>query len=93
MRKCLREHTCMSFTFAMAILNGTCFFRSPGIDFVFLGECICVLGLEYKYFLVDTIVRRGVRVEVCVEIHVESFCAETPDCELQRRQEAIYFLL
>ena len=54
-------------------------------------ECIYVLGLEYKYFLVGTIVRRGVRVEVGVEIHVESFCAETPDCKLQRRQQAIFF--
>ena len=37
-------------------------------------------SLECKYFLVGTIVRRGVGVEVGVEIHVESFCAETPDC-------------
>ena len=54
-------------------------------------KCIYVLGLECKYFLVGTIVRSGVRVEVGVEIHVESFCAETPDCELQRRQQAIFF--
>ena len=53
-------------------------------------KCIYVLGLEYKYFLVGTIVRRGVRVEVGIEIHEESFCAETPDCELQRRQQAIF---
>ena len=56
------------------------------------GICIYVLGLEYKYFLVVTIVRRGVGVEVSVEIHVESFYAETPDCELQRGQQAIFFL-
>ena len=48
--------------------------------------CIYVLGQEYKYFLVRTIVRMGVRVVVGVEIHVESFCAETQDCELQRRE-------
>ena len=59
-------------------------------------KCIYVLGLEYKYFLVRTIVRRGVRVEVGVdlygvEIHVESLCPETPDCELQRRQQALFF--
>ena len=46
--------------------------------------------LEYKYFLVGTIVQRGVRVEVGVEIHVESYYAETPDYELQRRQQAIF---
>ena len=33
-------------------------------------KCINVLGLEYKYFLVGKIVRRGVRAEVGVEIHV-----------------------
>ena len=54
-------------------------------------NCIYVIGLEYKYFLVGTIVRRGVRVEVGVEIHVELFFAETPDCELQRKQTAIFF--
>ena len=33
------------------------------------------------------------RVEVGGEIHVESFCAETPDCEPQRRQQAIFFIV
>ena len=27
MRECLGKHSCMSFSFPMAILNGTCFFR------------------------------------------------------------------
>ena len=53
---------------------------------------LCSSLLECKYFLVGTIVWRGVRVEVGVEIHVESFCAETPDCE-KRRQQAIFFIL
>ena len=47
--------------------------------------------LECKYFHFGTIVRRGVRVEVGVEIYVESSCAGTPDCELHRRQQAIIF--
>ena len=54
---------------------------------------LCFSLLECKYFLVGTIVRRGVRVEVGVEIHVESFCAETPNRELQRRQQAIFFII
>ena len=33
------ENSCMSYTFFIAILNETCFFRSLGIDFVFIGEC------------------------------------------------------
>ena len=31
------------------------------------------------------------RVEVGVEIHVEAFCSETPDCEPQRRRQALFF--
>ena len=48
--------------------------------------------LECKYFLVGPTVRRGMKVEVGVEIHVESesFCSETPDCEPRRRHQAIF---
>ena len=53
---------------------------------------LCSSLKECKYFLVGTIVRRGVRVEarpsveVGVEIRVESFCAETQDFKLECRQ-------
>ena len=39
MRQCSREHSCMSCTFCVAILNITCFFRSLMIDFIFVGDC------------------------------------------------------
>ena len=34
----LGKHSCMSFTFYLAILNGICCLRSPGINFVLVGE-------------------------------------------------------
>ena len=40
MRRCLGKHSCMSSTFSIAMLNGTCFLRSPGIDFVFGWEVL-----------------------------------------------------
>ena len=46
--------------------------------------------LEGKYFLVSTIVRRNVRVEVGVEIRVESW-AEMLDWEIQRRLQANFY--
>ena len=36
---CLGRHQCVNSPFYIAILNGTCFLRSPGIDFVLVGEC------------------------------------------------------
>ena len=54
---------------------------------------LCSSLLKCKYFLVGTTVRNGVRVEIGVEIHVVSLCAETPGCELQRGQQVIFFIV
>ena len=48
--------------------------------------------LECKSFPAGTIVRMGETVDVGVEIHVASFCAETPECELPRRPQTIFSL-
>ena len=39
MRKCMGKHSCTSATF-LVILNESCFLRSPGIDFFWLGSVI-----------------------------------------------------
>ena len=39
MRKCAGEHSCLTSLFPIAILNGTWFFRSSGIDCVLVWEC------------------------------------------------------
>ena len=35
----LIKHSCTSSSFPITILDRTCFLRSPGIDFVLVGEC------------------------------------------------------
>ena len=40
MHKCLGQHSCMRSTFSIFIMNGTCFFRSPEIDFVLVRSAI-----------------------------------------------------
>ena len=51
MRKCLGKHQCMSYTFSIAIQNGTCINRSPGIVFVLFGACNETKNYNNKLFL------------------------------------------
>ena len=95
MHKCLEKHSCMSCTLSIAILNGTCFLRSSGIDFVLIGECYST-----KYYnnnnptliwILYTIVFQCMCVSMCVcmltlEYGVVSWqgsclCLVHPECE------------
>ena len=48
---------------------------------------------EYKCFLVGTIVLRegGATLDFGADIHIGSFYAETPDCDLQHWQQTIFY--
>ena len=64
------KHTLLLFRLSSESLGNACLIKCFYV--LRLDEkCIYVLGLEYKYFLVGTIVRRGVRVDVGVEVHAE----------------------
>ena len=39
MGKCLGKHSCCGSTFSIAILNGSCFLRTPSIGIVLAGDC------------------------------------------------------
>ena len=61
MLKCSGKHSCTSSTFSPAILNGTCFFRSPGIVLVLVGCAIKINTL----IIILPIVQWSVDLRLC----------------------------
>ena len=50
MLKCLGKHSCISSPFSIAILNGTCCLRSPGIDYVLVLVCYSTKHFDNNNF-------------------------------------------